>query len=142
MKRLLKKEDGSSSVLDMIPLIFTVVVVGLLGIAFATWTVNFERKNEVDTIAREYLLRMESNGYLSAEDIANLTSDLQDAHLLNINLSGTTTTEVSNGEIIILSIEGELELLNYKILDIFKTESTTENKNISIIKKSTAKSKG
>lgn len=142
MKRLLKKEDGSSSVLDMIPLIFTVVVVGLLGIAFATWTVNFERKNEVDTIAREYLLRMESNGYLSAEDIANLTSDLQDAHLLNINLSGTTTTEVSNGEIIILSIEGELELLNYKILDIFKTESTTENKNISIVKKSTAKSKG
>lgn len=138
----LKKEEGTSSVLDMIPLIFTIVVVGLLGIAFATWTVNFERKNKVDTIAREYLLRMESNGYLSAEDMANLNNDLQNAHMKNISLSGTTTTEVENGEIITLNIEGELELLNYKILDIFKTESTIENKTISIIKKSTAKSKG
>lgn len=136
-----KKEEGSVAIVDMIPLILTVVVVGLLGILFTSWTVNFNRKNEIDIIAREYLLRMESNGYLTDSDVIELNNDLKDAHMTDIDISGTTITEVQNGDTIVVSIKGKLELLSFKILDIFSTEEDLEQKDISITKKSTAKNK-
>ena len=60
----------------------------------------------VRQVAREYLLIMETEGYLKLEDQEGLISELEGYGLYNISLSGTTTSEVSYGDRIYLSIRG------------------------------------
>ena len=57
-------------------------------------------------VAREYTLIMETEGYLSSADQANLIRELESYGLYNISLSGTTTGEVDYGERIYLNITG------------------------------------
>lgn len=57
-------------------------------------------------VAREYLLIMETEGYLSGTDQANLIAELEGYGLYNVSLAGTTTSEVEYGDRIYLCISG------------------------------------
>lgn len=67
-----------------------------------------QQKVEVGQLARKYILKMETVGYLSAEDMELLTQELTGAGVTDIDCSGTTVNAVTYGETITLTIQGKL----------------------------------
>lgn len=67
------------------------------------------RKTEVSQIARQYILRMETVGYLTEEDRIRLGRELEAAGVTELELAGTTLSPVTYGDIITLEIRGRLE---------------------------------
>lgn len=133
----LKKKKGSVARFG-IPL-FSVIMVGLLSVMFANWSNNVNKKSQIDTIARSYLLKMEGQGYLNSADESELNRELQSLGVTNINLTGTTRSNVEYGNKITLSISGVIDLPNYNVANLFKVEKTENLVNFKVIKSSTAK---
>ena len=81
-------------------------------------------KQSCDQIARTYILRMESVGYLTDEDINQMKNDLAELGITNISTTGTTTASnpSSYGERITLQFSGDYG--EYKINE--KRISTTK----------------
>lgn len=71
---------------------------------------NVVKQNKVVRIERQYLLKMEKEGYLTESDKALLLQDLTDAKLTNIDLSGTSMSPVGYGNTVTLSVCGDLEV--------------------------------
>lgn len=68
-----------------------------------------QQKTQVNQIARKYILRMETVGYLDDSDQALLYRELEEAGVTELDLGGTTLQEVAYGEQITLQIRGKLE---------------------------------
>lgn len=66
------------------------------------------QKTEVGQLARKYILRMETVGYLTDDDGKLLREELEAAGATEINFEGSTVNPVNYGENIILQIEGKL----------------------------------
>lgn len=133
----LKRKKGSVARFG-IPL-FSVVMVGLLSVMFANWSNNLNKKSQIDTIARSYLLRMEAQGYLNSADETQLNNELDKLGVSSINLTGTTKAKVDYGDKITLSISGVIDLPDYSITNLFKIEKTVNLVNFKVTKSSTAK---
>ncbi len=94
--------------------IFENVIVALLGFVMLTAFMviifgafsSISDKWAMRQVARSYLLLMETQGYLSSDDQADLLEDLEALGLYDISLAGTTTSEVGYGNRIYLKIEG------------------------------------
>ncbi|MDE6924875.1 MAG: hypothetical protein K2P59_06375 [Acetatifactor sp.] len=67
------------------------------------------QKTEVSQIARQYILKMETVGYLTEEDRIRLGRELEVVGVTELELTGTTMTPVTYGDIITLEIRGRLE---------------------------------
>ncbi len=67
------------------------------------------QKIAVGQIARKYILRMETVGYLTPQDKENLEQELQELVVENVDLSGTTMAQVEYGYPITLLIQGTLK---------------------------------
>lgn len=68
-----------------------------------------QEKAEVGQLARKYILRMETVGYLTAEDRTALTQALTDMGVTEIDYTGTTMGQVTYGAPIVLKIQGNLK---------------------------------
>ncbi len=68
-----------------------------------------QQKTEVSQLARKYILRMETVGYLTDEDSTALLQELQGMGVKEVSLSGTTLSGVSYGMPITLQISGKLK---------------------------------
>ena len=90
-------------------LLSTGMVFGL--VLFAGQLMEVLREREMmNQTAREYLLRMETTGYLTGEDMAGRKEELEEnTNLTNINLNGSTILPADYGTRIQLVIEGNLE---------------------------------
>lgn len=66
------------------------------------------QKTKVSQVAREYILRMETKGYLLPADASDLQTELVNLHVSDVNLSGSTISAVEYGEQITLHIQGKL----------------------------------
>lgn len=64
------------------------------------------QKWEMVQISREYILRMETKGYLTRTDEQQLMEQLEAAGVCQISLEGTTGNPVGYGEPVILRIRG------------------------------------
>lgn len=67
------------------------------------------RKSEINQIARKYILRMETEGWLTEADRVSLIQELEALGVTEPDLSGTTVNQVSYGEPIVLLLRGRLE---------------------------------
>lgn len=67
-----------------------------------------QQKAEVGQLARKYILKMETVGYLPSEDIALLTQELNAAGVTETDYTGTTVNKVTYGETVTLQIRGKL----------------------------------
>ncbi|MCD7862782.1 MAG: hypothetical protein LUG61_04545 [Lachnospiraceae bacterium] len=101
-----KKDEGF--LYRLLPVLLSLGVVALLVVLAAGFLQAIRERDFVDQLAREYLLIMETEGYLSAGRQEELTASLTQAGLGGISLDGTTVTEVSYGDRITLSISGTL----------------------------------
>ncbi len=83
-----------------------------------------QQKTEVSQLARKYILRMETVGYLTSDDATLLRQELAALGVTEISFSGTTLSEVSYGMPITLCIRGKL-----KGEHIFEEKRTSTAKN-------------
>lgn len=67
-----------------------------------------QEKAEVVQLARKYILKMETEGYLSTGELALMTDELEAIGITEISCAGTTVSKVTYGEPIVLQIQGKL----------------------------------
>ena len=65
-------------------------------------------KAEIGQLARAYLLKMETAGYLETPDRVRLTEELETLGLTQIDYEGSTLEAVGYGNRIVLEIHGKL----------------------------------
>lgn len=71
------------------------------------WLIH--QKAAVRQIARQYILRMETVGYLTEADRIRMGQELSGVGVTQLELEGTTLSPVQYGDIITLEIRGVLE---------------------------------
>ena len=89
----------------LVMMINMVVMCAFLVIIFGAFS-GISDKWGMRQTAREYMLIMETEGYLPASDQTALIAELESYGLYNISLSGTTMREVNYGDRIYLKISG------------------------------------
>jgi hypothetical protein len=67
------------------------------------------KKLEVSQISRKYILKMETEGYLSQENKNQMLLELKNLGIQNVDISGTTTQQVTYGDTIVLKIKGSVK---------------------------------
>ena len=113
MIELFKKKKQASMIENMLVMMINMVVMcAFLVIIFGAFS-GISDKWGMRQTAREYMLIMETEGYLPAADQSVLIAELESYELYNISLSGTTTREVDYGDRIYLKISG---IYNKKVL--------------------------
>lgn len=106
MIEVLKKKKQASMIENMLVMMINMVVMcAFLVIIFGAFS-SISDKWGMRQTAREYMLIMETEGYLPAADQTALIAELESYGLYNISLSGTTMREVNYGDRIYLKISG------------------------------------
>lgn len=103
----MKKEHGN--VLDFLTIILTIIAMSILVMVYLECTNLMMKKLEVGQISRKYLLKMETEGYLTEGSKNSLLAELQQAGVRSVDISGTTMVPVSYGDTIVLRIRGAVE---------------------------------
>ena len=67
-----------------------------------------QQKMQVSQLARKYILKMETEGYLIPSARVALTEELQELGVTEVAYDGTTLEAISYGEPITLQIQGKL----------------------------------
>ena len=103
--------DGrqKGSVGDVMPMGIFVISIAFVFTAFANCVRLVNVKSSVSQISREYILKMETRGYLTDGDRADLYDALSYAGLEDVSLGNTDTAEVGYGNTIRLEINGYTE---------------------------------
>lgn len=122
-----------------IPVLTAIVLAAAMILIFVSWIGNINNKGEINTIARKYMLIMETEGYLSVEQEQNLIADLEAENMNNISLSGTTMTEVGYGNEIVLNISGNMKFNNFDFISLFELDKEIIDIPINKPLRSTAK---
>ena len=106
MIEVIKKKKKASMIENMLVMMINMVVMcAFLVIIFGAFS-GISDKWGMRQTAREYMLIMETEGYLPAADQTALIAELESYGLYNISLSGTTMREVNYGDRIYLKISG------------------------------------
>lgn len=109
----MKKKNGYVIADLGIPLL-TLVFVGIAIVSFSIYTTENKRINDLDRLGREYILRMESNGYLDDANKNTLMQELQAIGANNISIQGTMS-EAPYGSKINLSISCNVDVETVKM---------------------------
>lgn len=128
---LKKKEAGFSNLVTgvfTITICITAMTIICMYAISSTGILN--SKSDVDMIMRKYIIRMESEGYLTAEDETELIQELKDTGMTNIDISGTTRNEVEYGETVYLYVKGDISRKAVTLEDI--KNGIWQDKNIHI----------
>lgn len=107
MKKCLKKQKGNVS--NIIVAGFCILAMTVVMFSYMESVSLIQQKTEISQLARKYILRMETVGYLTAVDRTSLFQELDSAGVTEINLGGTTLSEASYGSPIALCISGKLK---------------------------------
>ena len=106
MIEVIKKKKKASMIENMLVMMINMVVMcAFLVIIFGAFS-GISDKWGMRQTAREYMLIMETEGYLPAVDQTALIAELESYGLYNISLGGTTMQEVNYGDRIYLKISG------------------------------------
>lgn len=140
-REILTKKDDGSTLGELIPIILCIVVVSVILLMFMRFMQDFSTKDNLDSIARKYVLKMEADGYLTPENEASLLEELADAGMVGstIDLVGTTRTRVSYGESIQLVIVGKMRIVSLDVNNILSPHQQDDTMDIVIQKLTTAK---
>ncbi len=82
-----------------------------------------QTKITLNYLAREYMLRIETKGYLDTASEREFMEKLEELGIEDVNLSGTTKTECEYGQQVVLTLNGKLS--GYEICE--KRTSTAKN---------------
>lgn len=133
----MKKDKGT--VMSIFPPIFAIIAVAVMLVFYMGWMGNIARNDEVRQIGREYILAMETEGRLTSSLESSMRSDLSAKGLKNIDLSGTTMSDVGYGNEIFLCVKGDLEVDSFQTTGFLQMVRGTSTIPIEIKLASTAK---
>lgn len=103
----MRQEKGSIGDIMSAGICMLAMTILMLSYMDNVWLIH--RKTEVSQIARQYILKMETVGYLTEEDRIRLGRELEVVGVTELELTGTTMSPVTYGDIITLEIRGRLE---------------------------------
>lgn len=96
------KKKGSADTTVMV--LIAILVMSFVFVFFISNVVPIKKSTDGEAIARKYMLKMEQNGYLTAENKTKMISDFNDIGIDNIDISGTTLNQVNYGDDVYLCI--------------------------------------
>ena len=99
-----KIKGDSTYIATLISIFMLVAVFAVLFYSVA----QISSQNKIERAYRQYLLQMETQGYLTDSARASLIQDLTALGVTNIDLSGTTISPVEYGGKVVLHISGDL----------------------------------
>ena len=135
---MLKKKD--KGMLDQfLPAIVVIVLLAVLWTGSMITASNINRSNDIQQVARTYLLQMETEGYLTEENKGLLLNDLAALDMINIDLTGTSFTDVGYGNQVRLVIRGKVNLKDIKFQSFATPMMTGRQADVAINKVSIAK---
>ena len=135
---MLKRKD--KGMLDQVlPAMIILVLMAVLWTGSMVSAANIDRSSDIHQTARTCLLRMESDGYLTEENRQWLLSALEDLDMEQIDLTGTTVTDVGYGNPIRLVIRGRVNLADIRFRGFVSAMMTTRQAKVAINKVSVAK---
>ena len=137
MSDSVKRRTGS--VLKIIPLFLGMIATAVLSLMYLHYVKDMDIREQASQIAREYLLLMESTGYLTVQDEQLLTTELKQLGIDNINLTGTTTQPADYGEKIYLVISGSVAVSDIELNNLFDMRDREKQTPLHISKCTTAK---
>lgn len=133
----MKKDKGN--LINLFPPILTIMALAVMLIFFTGWMANISARDNVYQLSRRYILRMETEGCLDSTLESSLRTDLANAGMSNISLTGTTTSEVDYGNVIVLKISGDLDINSYSTTGFLKLVRNNATLPLNIELASTAK---
>lgn len=109
---MMKKKLGVLD--DFLPTLIFLMLMAIMIFLFIGYNKAINQKTTLNSIARQYLLEMETSGYMTSAMKTNLVKDLNNAGFTtadggslttdNINMSGTTFSDVGYGNRIQITI--------------------------------------
>lgn len=88
-KQKMLPRKASGSIHQFLPAMIFIPMCFVLIMLFVHYNDAMNKKNEIDSVAREYLLCMERRGGLVPADQDRMMNDLSDYGFYNIDISGT-----------------------------------------------------
>ena len=135
---MLKRKD--KGILDQfLPAIVVIVLLAVLWTGSMISASNIDRSSDIQQVARTYLLKMETDGCLTTENRTLLIADLEALDMEQIDLTGTSMTDVGYGNQIRLVITGVVNLKDVKFRGFATPMMTTRQAEVAIEKISVAK---
>lgn len=103
----MRKQTGS--VADLMTAGICMLAMTVIMLSYMESVSLIHQKAEVSQYARKYILRMETVGYLTTDDRTMLCQELESLGVTEIDLTGTTVSEVPYGTYITLHMKGKLK---------------------------------
>ncbi len=133
----MKQKQGN--IMSFLPILFSLAAVAILSLMYVSYLKDVDVKDQVDLIAREYILKMETTGYLASVDENALIGDLNRIGVHDVNLGGTTRAEVGYGSPVTLSVAGYVESEQTGLQSLFDISRSKKRIGVKVVKTSTAK---
>ena len=96
------------SVADVMSVGICVIAMTVLMLAYTGNIQLLNSKSQIDQIARKYILRMETVGYLTGNDRLEMTQELTALGATELDYTGSTLDQVDYGSTISLVIRGKI----------------------------------
>ncbi len=103
----MRREEGNLS--ELLGTGICILAMTVLMVFYMESVELIQQKTTVSQLARRYILRMETVGFLTEQDEQILCRELTDVGVTEIDLSGSTRNQVAYGETITLHIGGRLK---------------------------------
>lgn len=132
-----KKKCGS--VLNILPVFLGIIAITILSLMYIYYVKDMDVREQAGQIARQYMLEMESTGYMTEDAQSSIIEALKAIGMNNINLSGTTMTEVEYGKEIVLVINAKAPVTEIEITDYLNPLIQSSETDYKVVLKSTAK---
>ena len=103
-----REEWQEGNIGDLLSVLLCILAMTIVMTTFLNLVQLVNQKTMVGQLARNYVLRMETVGYLKPEDETALRQELEGYGITEITLEGTTRTPVTYGAEITLCIAGKI----------------------------------
>ncbi len=118
MKKIYFKKNRGTDIIADILVMITASSLVFFFLLFSSST----QKDTIDiksmnSIARNYIIQMEIDGYLKPENEVIMIEELSKLGLNEIDLSGTTLSKVDYGNFVYLNIKGKIDRTIYTLTD-------------------------
>lgn len=134
----MKRKDSGFAEKLLPVLLSTGMVFGLILLS-GRFTEVLRTREDMNQIARAYLLEMETLGYLPNDRVIQLQDKLEECGLSDISFTGTTLAAVDYGESIQLSVSGNLKVNLWVAIPFLYRDQEMWNIPVNVRMVSTAK---
>ena len=110
------KRKSPANVMNLVTIGMAILAITIVVMVYLQCTELILLKLEVSQVSRKYILKMETQGYLTPQNQNEMLMELKELGLKNVELAGTTLAPVAYGDTIVLRIKGNIQknMLNHE----------------------------